>query len=98
MADHRHSQYKRLYKHEFEFARAHLAADGGTVEWSPHDFEAFTYKAPGVSLVFYPHKTTANNRHIRVRDNGSKDKTRAAELMTSLWAAHGYECTFSRKC
>jgi hypothetical protein len=87
-------RYKKEYAEEFRLAQSVL---GESVEWSPHDYEAFRYKDEDVSLVFYPHRTTAGNYHIRIRDNGSKNKQRAIELMQKLDSAAGNNCTFSRK-
>jgi hypothetical protein len=87
-------QYKKLYKNEFQLATKVL---GVGVEWSPHDYEAFIYKKDTVSLVFYPHRTSAGNYHIRVRDNGSKDKELAKRLMFNLDIEAGNNCTFSKK-
>lgn len=49
-------------------------------------------------IVVYPHKTSAGNIHLRVRDEGSKNKLRAAEVMRSLddIEAYRYNCTFGR--
>lgn len=78
-----------------------------TVERSAADYEIAKVKGDGVSLVIYPHKTTAGNRHARVRDNGSKNAVRAAEVMTALNGGHGlpqkeaekvcFSCTFTFK-
>jgi len=78
---------------------------GCTVERSAADYEIAKVKGDGVSLVIYPHKTTAGHHHARVRDNGSKNPVRAAEVMTALNGGHGlpekdaervrFSCTFS---
>jgi hypothetical protein len=90
-------KYDKIYKKEFELAANILANDGGLLEWSMHDYQAFTYKGDGVSLVFYPHKTSALNYHLRVRDNGSKNKAKANRLMKKLDDGTGYNCTFTKK-
>jgi len=74
-----------------------LENEGGTIEESPHDYQCFTFKADGVCLVFYPHRTTARNYHIRVRNQGSKNKEKAEKLMKMLDDGAGYNCTFSKK-
>ena len=97
MSDTEHKRYRKLYKTEFELAQRILADEGGALEWSPYDYEVFTYKAPGVSLVFYPHRTSASNYHIRVRDQNSKNSAEADRIMDKLDTETGFNCTFSRK-
>ena len=74
-----------------------LASEGGEMEESPHDYQCFTFKTGDVSLVFYPHRTTSRNYHIRVRDQGSKNKPEANRIMRMLDEGAGYNCTFTRK-
>ncbi|HHX6267731.1 TPA: hypothetical protein ACVGI0_006074 [Pseudomonas aeruginosa] len=90
-------KYRKFYMREFQQAEKVMKGRGGRLEWSQHDYQAFTYFEPGVSLVSYPHKTTAGNRHLRVRDQGSKNKTLAAQLMVALDSRAGHTCTFSSK-
>lgn len=97
MKDPRAGKYRKIYMDEFRKAGSILKGRGGCLEWSQHDYQAFTYWEEGVSLVFYPHKTTAGNRHLRVRDQGSKNKPLAAELMAALDSGAGHTCTFSSK-
>jgi hypothetical protein len=49
-------------------------------------YELFKYKSPDgqVSLVFYQHRKSTGNHGIRVRDNGSKDKKTAGEIMDNF--------------
>lgn len=69
--------YRKMYAREFKEAQAALNTIPGEFAWSSHAYEAFTFKAPGLSLLFYPHKvSTTGNYHIRVRDNGSKNKNK----------------------
>jgi len=88
-------KYNKFYKEEFELASAILKAERGHIEWSTYDYQAFTFKKPMVSLVFYPHKTSAGNYHIRVRNQGSKDKDQAERIMKMLYKKSGHNCTFS---
>lgn len=90
-------KYSRLYKHEFAMATLILAAYKGTLSWSQNDYEAFRFNHPEVQLIFYPHKTSAHNHHIRVRDSGSKNRELAAELMLLLDIGAGHNCTFHQK-
>ena len=95
MSDPYKGKYRKLYAEEFGLARGILAAYGGTFEWSKHDYQAFTYEKQGVKLVFYPHKTTAGNHHLRVRDQGSKDHVQAKKLLSLLDKGAGFNCTFT---
>jgi hypothetical protein len=70
-------------------------------------YEIAKIKGDGVSLVIYPHTTSARNQHARVRDNGSKDKRKAALIMRAMDHGIGLSeadalhvrlsCTFSQK-
>ncbi|HEY1772485.1 MAG TPA: hypothetical protein VGH91_04755 [Gammaproteobacteria bacterium] len=95
MTDANAGKYHKLYKREFELARKLLTDDGGTLEWGIHDYEAFVYRKPGVHLVFYPHRTSARNYHIRVRSNGSNYGDEADRLMKLLDEGSGFNCTFT---
>lgn len=88
-------RYRKLYRPEFEVAREVLSGRKGTLEWSPHDYEAFTWVENDVRLVFYPHRTSAWNYHLRVRDGGSKSKV-MADLIMRLLDDSVSGCTFSR--
>lgn len=78
-----------------------------TVERSTADYEIAKVKGDGVSLVIYPHKSSAGHYHLRVRDNGSKRPQFAARVMGALNAGEGlsedvrwkvtHTCTFSFK-
>lgn len=92
---------------EMRWAEIILTPLGCTVERSMADYEIAKVKGEGVSLVIYPHRTTALNHHARVRDNGSKDKVKAADVMRALDEGRGLPederwrvstfCTFSHK-
>lgn len=89
-------RYRKLYRREFDIAQKALAARKGTLEWSPHDYEAFVWVEDGARIVFYPHRTSAGNYHLRVRDGGSKDKALADHVMKLLDDAVPHDCTFTR--
>lgn len=93
MADPMRGKYthKGAFAADFAKAKERLAPLGGKVEPGVHDYEAFTYTAPGVRLIFYPHRTSAGNQHIRVRVGGKcePDKLRAA-----IFALAENSCTF----
>ena len=83
---------KRHFLHEFNVARERLAHLGGQVVPGTHDYEAFIYEGNGVRLLFYPHRTTAGNYHIRVRATGKPDRKM---LRAAIFALAENSCTFS---
>lgn len=89
--------YRRLYREEFDLASQVLKGRNGSLDWSTADYVVFVWSEPTVCIAFYPHKTSAGNHHIRVRDHGSADKELAIRLMDDLDEAAGYNCTFTRK-
>ncbi len=99
MVDPNAGKYQRLYQDEFDMAKRVLTDSGvvGVMEWSNHDWQAFTFQADGLCLVFYPHKTTAGHHHIRVRDQGSKNHKQSHRLRKLLHRESGPNCTFSGK-
>lgn len=48
------------------------------------NYISWKLEAAGVTIVFYPHKTTAGHTHIRIRNENSKDINLAAEIMWHL--------------
>lgn len=84
---------KRHFKAEFEDAGRRLAHMGGKLEAGVHDYQAFTFTLPGLRLVFYPHKTSASNYHIRVRTEGKADQALLAQAIQAL-RKDNYTCTF----
>lgn len=83
----------------FKVASVVLANEPGHLYWAADDYVAFRYieEFSTVRIVFYPHRTSASNYHLRVRDEGSKDKRRAELLMKRLDIGAGHSCTFTRK-
>lgn len=98
MSDPNRGQYHKLYSVEFAIAKDFLDSRyGGSLSWCDADYEAFQFKTEGVRLVFYPHKTSAGNYHIRVRDGGSKNKNRARAIILVIQFDLAKTCTFSAK-
>jgi hypothetical protein len=95
------------WKDEVAWATAICAPLGCIVTRSTHDYEIAVVKGDGVQLVIYPHKTGRGHRHARVRNNGSKNATRAREVLHALDKGVGlpedirpqvqFTCTFSVK-
>lgn len=48
------------------------------------DYIGFKIFSKGVSMVVYPHKTSAGHFHARVRDENSKDKSEFLRLWKKL--------------
>lgn len=84
---------KRHFKTEYEDAGRRLAHLGGKLEPGVHDYQAFTFTMPGLRLVFYPHKTSASNKHIRVRAEGKPDSELLFEAIKAL-RTDNFSCTF----
>lgn len=84
---------KRHFKAEYEDAVRRLAHMGGKLEAGVHDYQAFTFTMPGLRLVFYPHKTSASNYHIRVRTEGTADQGLLVQAIKAL-RDNNYSCTF----
>lgn len=96
MSDIRAGKYQSFGYIRQLFRHAGKILEGlGTLEWGTHDYQAFTFKSDKVSLVFYPHKVkTTGNHHLRVRDQGSKDKKQAYTYMQAL-SESTPDCHFS---
>lgn len=102
MSDSNKKRYRKLYAADFEQAKDYLLPQyGGELVWVDHDYQAFQFRLPDVTLVFYPHKTSAHNHHLRVRDQNSSNKERAAAIMACMQfdknEAGQFDCTFHRK-
>lgn len=78
-----------------EFAKA-AAVLGSPPIWSDKDYECFRWQnaAGTVRLIFYPHRTSAWNYHVRVREQGSRDQAAARELLARLDNS-SRDCTFT---
>lgn len=88
---------RRAWQDEFDVAALVLKGEPGTVEWATDDHVTFRYRDPDVRIVFYPHRTSAGNYHLRIRDEGSKDKRRFNDLAERLYIGSGFSCTFQMK-
>ena len=79
------AEAKDLFPQVYEFLLEFSAKNGLQCEWrnSSHpNYEIAFLRGDGVRLCVYPHTTTSTgNRHARIRDMSSPDKTKAAALM-----------------
>jgi len=87
---------ENAYKKEFVLAKEILAGFDGKLKRSNAPYQAFKFKSDKVCLVFYPHKTSAGNYYLRVRDEGSKDRVLANILMKKLFKESGSGVLFCR--
>ena len=97
MNDPNKGKYRKWYSDEYRIAKEVLAHEHGKLEWSKNDYEAFRFTSEHLVLIFYPHKTSAGNYHLRVRDQHSKNRIHAFQLMRRLDRAAGYNCTMTMK-
>lgn len=78
-------KYQKRFMREFKAASKALSGRGGELEWSSHDYQCFTYREPGVSLVFYPHRGPSSRlQWIRVRNQNSKQPEALSEVLLLL--------------
>jgi len=93
MKDNLAGKYNSIYGREFKMAKKILKDFKGDFKWSKNDYEAFTFKNDNINIIFYPHKTSAGNYHIRVRGTGNNIK----DVLALLYNKSGFNCTFSFK-
>jgi hypothetical protein len=74
-----------------QVAQQRLAGLGGALHDSPHDYEVMRWEHPKLTLIFYPHRTTAGNHHIRVR--AARCESRAV-LRDAIFALAENSCQF----
>ena len=77
----------------FDVAQRH----GCHLEPSTDEYIIAKIIGDGVRLVLYPHKTSAKNYHLRVRDENSKNPEAAHLIVNHLDLAAGNNCTFQMK-
>ena len=86
------SKHRKNWKNERAAAEQRLAKMGGRLDWSDADYEVMRWVHPKLTLIFYPHRTTAGNYHIRVRAGKCLDR---ALLRECVMALAENTCTFS---
>jgi hypothetical protein len=69
------------------------------VEFIPvfKNYILFKIQGKDFRVVAYPHKTSAGNRHVRVRNEGSKNIKEAERIMDKLYELSGNNCRYQRK-
>ena len=89
---------QRDIEYHRELAKRILKDEIGIIVSTNHEWQYFHYMAPGVCIVFYPHKTKGTgNRHVRVRDQNSRFPDEARRIMDKLFSQSGDSLTFKRK-
>lgn len=68
------SKNKKYWRNVMAVAYKRLAGLGGKIDWSPVAYEALRWEHRDLVLIFYPHKTSAGNYHIRVRAGRCLDR------------------------
>lgn len=61
------------------------------------EYEVFHAVVDGVRLIFYPHKTSSNNYHLRIRNGSPKRKEDFNCLAGILGNSKNPSCTFHVK-
>jgi hypothetical protein len=85
-------KYHKVFSEEYRKADERLRGLDGELVPGEHDYEAFVFTAPGIKLIFYPHKTkSTGNVHIRVRSAGKADQK---VLRKAIFALAENSCTF----
>lgn len=94
----------RQYLEDFAKEKAQLAdfcsAKGYEITFGnpgPPTYQLAKITGPDFCLIAYPHKTSAGNRHIRLRQQGSKNVASAYVAIAALDKAAGFNCTFQTK-
>lgn len=91
---------RRVGKHyvwsdELSIALKVASAEGAYLFLTDAPYQVAKVIGDRFKLVIYPHRTTAGNYHLRVRDEGSADKERARTVALALNRAAGCNCTFT---
>lgn len=78
------SKDQRAWKHVKAVAASRLAEIGGALDWSPHAHEVLRWSHPELTLIFYPHRTSAGNYHVRVRAGACKSRKLLRRCIVAL--------------
>jgi hypothetical protein len=76
--------YHKQWRSEIQTAIIVSERHSCHVHLSRHDHQVVKIIGPGIQLVLYPHRTSARNYHIRVRDEASKDVDATRALVKEL--------------
>jgi len=81
---------------DMRLAMESLKDEGGEFISRDADYEIAWYVEDGLRVIFYPHRTSASNYHIRIRIHG-KRTDRARYIMTKLYYCQPHYITFQWK-
>lgn len=78
------SKERKLWAGVRAAAQTRLAGLGGKLMPSDVAYEVMRWVHPELVLIFYPHRTTAGNYHIRVRAGRCKDRKLLRKVIMAL--------------
>lgn len=91
---------QETFSEELQLLEAFCAERGYTLEKrnpGPPQYQLAKITDGNFSVIAYPHKTSAGNKHIRLRPEGSKGQDKAYAVIAELDKLAGYNCTFQSK-
>lgn len=78
------SKDRKAWKGVHAAAQARLAPFGGALEWSEVQHEVMRWNHADLVLIFYPHRTSAGNYHVRVRAGKCADRKLLRKCVMAL--------------
>jgi hypothetical protein len=85
------SKDRKYWASDKRAAELRLSGLGGRLVDSSHAYEMWRWEHPELTLIFYPHKTSANNYHCRVRAGRCMNRE---TLRQAIFALAENSCTF----
>lgn len=85
------SKERRRWANVKQVAQQRLAGMGGKLMDSPHEYEIARWMNPELTLIFYPHRTSAGNYHCRVRTGFCSNRE---TLRKAIFALAENSCQF----
>lgn len=78
------SKDRKAWKSVHAAALKRLAAFGGALAWSDVQHEVMRWVHADLVLIFYPHRTSAGNYHVRVRAGRCNDRKLLRKCVMAL--------------
>lgn len=78
------SKDRKAWKGVHAAAMTRLKGFGGALAWSANQHEVMRWVHADLVLIFYPHRTTAGNYHIRVRAGRCNDRKLLRKCVMAL--------------
>lgn len=85
------------WEREYELAKKLLTGFPGSLVTATDPYVAFRYLEDGLRIVFYPHRTSAGNYHLRTRVEPCPRKAEGRAIQALLDKGAGPNCTFTWK-